>query len=46
MTKTNFKGSVMLNPVPVVLITSKNEEDKVNVFTAAWVGTSRQTQIQ
>lgn len=39
MTKTNFKGSVMLNPVPVVLITSKNQEDKINVFTAAWVGT-------
>jgi flavin reductase (DIM6/NTAB) family NADH-FMN oxidoreductase RutF len=38
MTKTIFKGSAMLNPVPVVLITSKNKEGKINVFTVAWIG--------
>ncbi|MGH4052397.1 MAG: flavin reductase family protein [Clostridium sp.] len=38
MTKTIFKGSAMLNPVPVVLITSKNKEGKVNVFTVGWIG--------
>ncbi|WP_294342239.1 flavin reductase family protein [uncultured Clostridium sp.] len=39
MSKTLFKGSVMLNPTPVVLITSKNKEDKVNVFTVGWIST-------
>lgn len=39
MPKTAFKGSALLNPVPAVLITSKMD-DKVNVFTAAWVGTA------
>lgn len=29
----------MLNPVPVVLITSRNSEGKENVFTVAWTGT-------
>jgi flavin reductase (DIM6/NTAB) family NADH-FMN oxidoreductase RutF len=38
MTKTIFKGSAMLNPVPVVLITSKNKDGKINVFTVAWIG--------
>ena len=38
MIKTTFKGSAMLNPVPVVLITSKNKEGKVNIFTVAWIG--------
>lgn len=37
--KVQFKGSVVLNPVPVVLITSKNKEGKENVFTVAWTGT-------
>lgn len=37
--KIDFKGSVILNPVPVVLITSKNREGKENVFTVAWTGT-------
>ena len=37
--KVNFKGSVILNPVPVVLITSKNKEGKDNVFTVGWIGT-------
>jgi flavin reductase (DIM6/NTAB) family NADH-FMN oxidoreductase RutF len=40
MTKTIFKGSAMLNPVPVVLITSKNKEGKINVFTVGWIGTA------
>lgn len=39
MDKVNFKGSVILNPVPVVLITSKNSAGKTNVFTVGWTGT-------
>ena len=30
---------MVLNPVPVVLVTCKNLEGKDNVFTVAWVGT-------
>lgn len=40
MAKTTFKGSIMLNPVPAVLITSRNLEGKDNVFTVGWVGTA------
>lgn len=40
MTKKIFKGSAMLNPVPAVLITSKNIDGSVNVFTVGWVGTA------
>lgn len=40
MAKTSFKGSTMLNPVPAVLITSKNVEGKINVFTVGWIGTA------
>lgn len=39
MKKETFKGSVVLNPVPVVLVTSRNKEGKENVFTVAWTGT-------
>ncbi|WP_294153463.1 flavin reductase family protein [uncultured Clostridium sp.] len=39
MNKVEMKGSVILNPVPVVLITSKNNEGKTNVFTVGWTGT-------
>ncbi|MGL5379306.1 flavin reductase family protein [Clostridium sp.] len=39
MKKVDFKGSVVLNPVPVVLITSRNSEGKNNVFTVGWTGT-------
>ncbi|OOM74971.1 flavoredoxin [Clostridium puniceum] len=39
MDKIDFKGSVILNPVPVVLVTSKNNEGKTNVFTVGWTGT-------
>lgn len=39
MNKVHLGGSVILNPVPVVLVTSKNKEGKTNVFTVAWTGT-------
>lgn len=39
MEKRVFKGSVVLNPVPVVMVTSRNKEGKDNVFTVAWTGT-------
>ncbi|WP_194189981.1 flavin reductase family protein [Clostridium chrysemydis] len=39
MKKIEFKGSVVLNPVPVVMISSRNKEGKENVFTVAWTGT-------
>lgn len=39
MKKVNFKGSVMLNPTPVVLVTCKNKAGKINVFTIGWVST-------
>ena len=39
MNKLNFKGSVMLNPTPVVLVTSKNKTAKINIFTVGWVST-------
>jgi flavin reductase (DIM6/NTAB) family NADH-FMN oxidoreductase RutF len=39
MSKVEFKGSVVLNPVPVVLVTCRNKEGKDNVFTVAWTGT-------
>lgn len=40
MSKQIFKGSTLLNPVPVVLITSINSKNKPNVFTVGWVGTA------
>lgn len=39
MNKLNFKGSAMLNPTPVVLVTSKNSSNKTNIFTVGWVST-------
>lgn len=39
MAKKIFKGSAILNPVPVVLVTCKNKEGKENAFTVAWTGT-------
>ena len=39
MDKIDLKGSVILNPVPVVLVTSKNKTGKTNVFTVGWTGT-------
>lgn len=40
MAKATFKGSIMLNPVPAVLITSKSKEGLDNVFTVGWIGTA------
>jgi flavin reductase (DIM6/NTAB) family NADH-FMN oxidoreductase RutF len=40
MTKRIFKGSTILNPVPVVLITSQDKKGNANVFTVGWVGTA------
>lgn len=37
--KVDLKGSVILNPVPVVMITSRGKDGKDNVFTVGWVGT-------
>lgn len=39
MSKMIFKGSTILNPVPVVLVTSMNTDGEVNVLTIAWAGT-------
>ena len=39
MGKLNFKGSAMLNPTPVVLVTSKNKLNKLNIFTVGWLST-------
>ena len=39
MTKELFKGSVVLNPVPAVVITSRNKDGVNNAFTVAWTGT-------
>lgn len=39
MGKKIFKGSAMLNPTPVVLVTSKNKNNKINIFTVGWVST-------
>ncbi len=37
--KVDLKGSVILNPVPVVMVTSRDKDGKDNVFTVGWVGT-------
>lgn len=39
MNKLNFKGSAMLNPTPVVLVTSKSRSNKLNIFTVGWIST-------
>lgn len=39
MTKELFKGSIVLNPVPAVVITSRNKDGVNNAFTVAWTGT-------
>lgn len=39
MEKESFKGSVVLNPVPVVVVTSRNKKGEENAFTVAWTGT-------
>lgn len=40
MNKTAFKGSIMLNPVPAVLIGSRDSDGNDNVFTVGWIGTA------
>ena len=37
--KVDLKGSVILTPVPVVMVTSRGKDGKDNVFTVGWVGT-------
>lgn len=37
--KVDLKGSVILNPVPVVMVTSRGKDGKDNIFTVGWVGT-------
>ena len=37
--KVDLKGSVILNPVPVVMVTSRGKDGKDNVFTVGWVRT-------
>lgn len=37
--KVDLKGSVILNPVPVVMVTSRGNDGKDNVFTVGWIGT-------
>lgn len=39
MSRVYWKPSNMLNPVPAVLITCRDENGKANVMTAAWAGT-------
>ena len=39
MQKQIWKPSVLLNPVPVVLVTCRDGEGNNNVFTVAWAGT-------
>lgn len=39
MKKKIMKPSVLLNPVPAVLVSCRNLEGKDNVFTVAWTGT-------
>ena len=39
MTRVNWRPANLLNPLPVVLISSTDENGKSNVMTAAWAGT-------
>lgn len=39
MAKLQWKPSTILNPVPVVMITSVDSEGKPNIITVAWAGT-------
>ena len=38
MAKELFKGSVLMGPLPAVLVTTIDAAGKVNVFTVGWVG--------
>lgn len=39
MSRQNWRAANLLNPLPVVLISSTDKNGKSNVMTAAWVGT-------
>ena len=39
MAKQIWKPSTLLNPVPVVMVTSADAEGKANIITLAWAGT-------
>lgn len=39
MSKQTWKPSTILNPVPVVMVTSVDKEGKPNIITLAWAGT-------
>lgn len=39
MTRQNWRPANLLNPLPVVLVSSTDENGKSNVMTAAWAGT-------
>lgn len=39
MTRQNWRASNLLNPLPVVLVSSTDKNGKSNVMTAAWAGT-------
>lgn len=39
MTRINWKPSNLLNPLPVVLVSSTDKNGRSNVMTAAWTGT-------
>ncbi len=38
MAKELFKGSVLMGPLPAVLVTTVDASGKVNVFTVGWTG--------
>lgn len=38
MAKELFKGSVLMGPLPAVLVTTMDTAGKVNVFTVGWTG--------
>ncbi len=38
MAKEQFKGSVLMGPLPAVLVTTTDTTGKVNVFTVGWTG--------
>jgi flavin reductase (DIM6/NTAB) family NADH-FMN oxidoreductase RutF len=39
MSKQIWKPSTLLNPVPVVMVTSSDADGKANIITLAWAGT-------
>lgn len=39
MSRQNWRAANLLNPLPVVLVSSTDKNGKSNVMTAAWVGT-------